>query len=208
MSRLTPIRLGLGALAATLLSAAPPAGPLHLATTLDNLQVAYNGESNAHAKYLAYAEKAQAEGYLRVAALFRAAARSEKIHAANHAEVIREMGGTPKAEVKTPAIGSTRDNLQEALKGETYERDRMYPDFLSKARRDGQARAVRTLNLARNAEIEHAKLYQQALNELDTWKTAGATFYVCPVCGWTSTTLPAEHCPSSFTPKDRFLTIG
>lgn len=196
------------ALAGVMLPAAPPTGALQAKSTLENLQAAYDGESNAHAKYLAYAEQAKAEGYHKVAVLFTAAARAEGIHAANHAEVIRQMGGEPQADVKEAAVGSTRENLQDALKGESYERDKMYPGFLAKARRDGNGDAIKTLNLARNAEIEHAKLYQEALNNLEGWKAAGATFYVCPVCGWTASTLPAEKCPSSFTPKSRFLTIS
>ena len=201
-------RLYVWALAAVVLPAAPPTATLQVKSTLENLQAAYNGESNAHAKYLAYAEQAKAEGYHKVATLFTAAARAEGIHAANHAEVIRQMGGEPQADVKEAEVGTTRENLQDALKGESYERDKMYPGFLAKARKDGNADAIQTLNLARNAEIEHAKLYQEALNDLEGWKAAGATFYVCPVCGWTSSSLPAERCPSSFTPKSRFLTIS
>jgi rubrerythrin len=185
----------------------PAATPTPAKDTLSNLQTAYNGESNARATYLAYAEAAKAEGYLKAAALFNAAARAEEIHASNHAVVIRKMGGIPKADVKTPKVGSTLENLQGALKGESYERDSMYPAFLNQARKDGNVDAIQTLNLARNAEIEHAKLYQQALDNLAGWKAAGSTFYVCPVCGWTSTSLPAERCPSSFTPKSRFTSF-
>lgn len=196
------------AILATASSLLPAAGPTAVKSTLENLQAAYNGESNAHATYLAYSEKAKAEGYQKVASLFAAAARAEEIHASNHAKVIRTMGGDPKADVKKPQVASTRENLQAGLKGETYERDTMYPGFLAKARKDGNGEAIQTLNLARNAEIEHAKLYKQALDEFEGWKGSTASFYVCPVCGWTSMTLPAERCPSSFTPKSRFLTIS
>ncbi len=196
------------AILATVTSALPAAAPTTAKSTLENLQTAYNGESNARATYLAYSEKAKAEGHQKVASLFAAAARSEEIHAANHAKVIRSMGAEPKAEVKKPQVASSKENLQAALKGESYERDTMYPDFLARARKDGNGDAIQTLNLARTAEIEHAKLYKQALAELDIWKGATASFYVCPVCGWTSMTMPAERCPSSFTPKSRFLIVA
>lgn len=196
-------RLGAYALATVLLPAAAPSSASK--ATLANLQTAFNGESNARASYLAFAEKAKAEGFHKVASLFTAAARAEEIHAANHAEVIRKMGGTPQADVKAPKVGSSHENLQAALKGESYERDSMYPSFIAQAKKDGNVDAIQTMNLARNAEIEHAKLYQQALENLDGWKSVGSTFYVCPVCGWTSISLPAERCPSSFTPKNRFL---
>ncbi|MBL0210326.1 MAG: rubrerythrin family protein [Holophagaceae bacterium] len=196
------------AILASVPSTLPAAAPTTAKSTLENLQTAFNGESNAHATYLAYSEKAKTEGYKKVASLFAAAARAEEIHAANHAKIIRSMGAEPKADVKKPQVASSRENLQAALKGESYERDTMYPDFLAKARKDGNADAIQTLNLAKNAEIEHAKLYKQALAEFEGWKGASAGFYVCPVCGWTSMTLPAERCPSSFTPKSRFQTIA
>ncbi len=190
------------------LLAVEPTAPAQPKSTLENLQAAFNGESNARATYLAYAEKAKAEGYGKVANLFLAAARAEEIHAGNHKAVIQKMGGTATADLKAPKVGSTQENLQSALKGESYERDTMYPEFLAKAKKDGNAEAVQTLNLARNAEIEHARLYRQAIDNLPAWKGHGATFYVCPVCGWTSSSLPAERCPSSFTPKARFLSFA
>ncbi len=179
-------------------------GTARAASTLENLQAAYNGESNAAARYKAFAAKADADGYAGAARLFRAAARAETIHAASHAKVIQALGGKPRADIAATAVKTTRENLQAALAGETYEKDTMYPDFLARARKDGNADAVRTLNLARNAEIEHAKLYQAALDNLDGQKAAGAPFYVCGVCGYTTRTLPADKCPSSFSAKEKF----
>jgi rubrerythrin len=176
--------------------------------TLTNLQAAFDGESNAHARYLAFAKKADEEGYGQVASLFRAAARAEAIHAGNHAEVIRKLGGEPKAEIKSPEIKSTKENVEAAFKGECYERDTMYPDFIKKAREDGQTDAVRTMNLARNAEIEHAKLYAQALAAIDSWKAGTKEFYVCPVCGFTILKIDFQKCPSCFTAKERFEKVS
>src|SRR5690348_4328328 len=105
-------------------------------TTLQNLQTAYNGESNAHARYLAFAKQADQDGYAQAAALFRAAARAEEIHAANHAVVIKKMGATPAAKIETALVKTTKENLEAAVKGETYERDVMYPAFLKQARAD------------------------------------------------------------------------
>jgi rubrerythrin len=175
--------------------------------TLKNLQVAFNGESNARARYLAFAEKADADGYGKVASLFRAAARAEEIHAYNHAQVIGKLGGAPTADIKLPEVGDTAANLEAALQGEMYERDTMYPDFLKQARQDGSTDAIRTFRLALNAEAEHAKLYGGALMDLKNWKGVNATFYVCPVCGFTTNNLNFERCPSSYTPRERFLEI-
>jgi len=176
-------------------------------TVLDNLMTAYNGESNAHARYAAFAKKADDEGYGQVASLFRATARSEEIHANNHAEVIKELGGTSKASIKLPPIASTKENLGAALEGETYERDTMYPDFIKLAKDEGNKKAVRTFNFALQAETEHAKLYKDALDNLDKWKGAKRDFYVCPVCGYTVEKLTFEKCPACSTPKDKYEKI-
>jgi len=177
--------------------------------SLANLQAAYNGESNAHARYLAFAAKADEEGYGAVASLFRAAAQAEKVHAANHAKVIEKMGGTPTADVKEPEVKSTRENLQAAIAGESYERDTMYPEFLAQARREGNRDALQTFNYAKTAEAEHARLYQKALDSLDSLTgSEAATYYVCSVCGYTTTNLDFTKCPSCFEPKDNYRQVS
>jgi len=175
--------------------------------TLNNLQAAYNGESNAHARYLAFAKTADQEGYAGVASLFRAAARAEEIHAGNHAAVIRKMGATPKANIETPKVASTRENLQAAIKGETYERDEMYPAFLAQARQEANTDAIQTFNYAKTAETEHAKLYTLALNNMENMRSR-TNYFVCPVCGYTTAKLNFKYCPSSFTPASRYEKIN
>lgn len=173
------------------------------AKTLDNLMAAFNGESNANAKYLEFAKKAEQEGYAGAASLFRAAAKAESTHAATHAAVITKMGGTPKAEIKLPEIKATADNLKAALEGESYERDKMYPEFIAEAKASANKDALRAFNFAIAAEGEHAKLYAEAGGNLQMWKTA-KTFYVCPVCGKTVLTPVADKCPVCFTPGEKF----
>jgi rubrerythrin len=179
------------------------------ANTLDNLQAAYNGESNAHAKYLVYAKQADKEGYAEVASLFRAAARAEEIHASNHAAIIKKLSATPTAKIETPAPKTTKDNLEDAIKGETYERDKMYPEFIKQARADRNTDAIESFNLAKTAEAEHAKLYTQALNSLDKLKGKTAkTYFVCPKCGFTTPNMDFAKCPSCFTPKEKFEKVA
>jgi rubrerythrin len=179
------------------------------AATLANLQTAFNGESNAHARYLAFSKKADAEGYGEVASLFRAAARAEEIHANNHAAVIKKLGGKPEAKIETPAVKTTKENLEAAIKGETYERDSMYPEFLKQARQIRNTDAIQTFNYAKTAEAEHAKLYTAALNNLEKSKgTKAKNYYVCGVCGYTVEKVTFTKCPSSFTPVDKYETIG
>jgi rubrerythrin len=210
MSRIQKIALAASKFSfAAALALALATGAEASATTLENLQVAFNGESNANARYLAFAKQAQSEGYGEVASLFRAAARAEKIHATNHAAVIEELGALPKAQIEAPAVKSTRENLEAAVKGETYERDTMYPDFLKQARADRNSHAVRTFNLAKTAEAEHARLYEAALASLDQLKgTKEVDYYVCPVCGFTAREAKFARCPSCFTPREAFEKVA
>lgn len=192
-------------LAAALIASAATPTP---SKTLDNLQAAFNGESNAHARYLEFAKKADAEGYGPVASLFRAAARAEEIHAANHAVVIKKLGGTPQAKIETPVVKDTKENLEAAIKGETYEKDTMYPEFLQEARTVTNRDAVQTFNYAKTAETEHAKLYADALNNLAKMKGKGQGYYVCTVCGFTTTKVDFSKCPSCFNPREKYVQVS
>jgi rubrerythrin len=177
-------------------------------STLENLQAAFDGESNAHAKYLAYSKKAEEEGYLKVAALFRAAAYAEEIHLNNHAKVIKSMGASPKAEIKLPDIKSTEQNIADAIKGETYEQTIMYPGFIQQAEKEQNADAIETFTYAMAAEAEHAKLYQKALKNINDWKVADAGFAVCPLCGYTVEGKPTfATCPVCGTPANDYKLI-
>jgi rubrerythrin len=173
--------------------------------TLENLQKAYNGESNAHVMYLAFAKKADEEGYYKVANLFRAAAQAEAIHRDNHAKVIEAMGAIPKNNITNPEVKSTADNLttsvggnlSTAITGESYERDTMYPEFIEEAQAEGNEEAVQTFNYALVAEAQHAELYNEAKNNLESWRTKTNPFYVCKVSGETSMDKKAmAQCPA------------
>ena len=176
-------------------------------TTLDNLQAAFNGESNAKARYEAFAAKADAEGYKSVAKLFRATSKSEGIHAAKHAEMIKKAGAEPKAIIEKADVKSTKDNLEASIKGETYEKESMYPSFIKQAEVDKNSGAVMTFKGAMAAEVEHAKLYSQALKELDSWKDASKEFLVCQICGFTSMDKNLKQCPVCSAPRSKFDVI-
>jgi rubrerythrin len=176
--------------------------------TLDNLQTAFNGESNANARYLAFAKQADKEGYKQAASLFRAAARAEEIHAQNHAVVIKKLGGSPQAKIDTPDVKTTGDNLIVAIKGEVYERDVMYPDFIKQARSERDTAAIETFNFALTAEADHAKLYTNAKENLASMKSAGVKYYVCTVCGFTTAKMDFEKCPACFNPKEKYVAVS
>lgn len=147
----------------------------------DNLKEAFAGESQANRKYLAFAAKADQEGFPQAARLFRAAAEAETVHAHAH---LRALKG----------IKSTKENLQEAVAGETHEFKSMYPGMIETARAEGNKEAERTFHFANEVEKIHAGLYQQMLDHLDNAKEA-YSYYVCPVCGYTVEREAPETCP-------------
>lgn len=182
-------------------------------TTIQNLLVAYEGESNAHAKYVAFAVKADQDGFLGAASLFRAAARAEQIHATNHARVIKQLGGEAKCKIHPVEVKTTLENLKAALSGEQHEIDVMYPEFLAEATPHGNTLVIRTLTGALEAEKTHARLYGEAIalvqaGKLDSWISLAREFYVCPVCGYTSETEEEhERCPVCNCPWEKFEII-
>jgi rubrerythrin len=177
--------------------------------TMKNLNAALNGERNAHTKYLAFAQRADEEGYGAVASLFRAAATAEEIHGNNHERAIRKLGGTPDVKPETPTVQSTTENLQAAISGESHERKTMYPEFIHQARQDRNVPAIVTFEQAMRTEEEHAKFFEEALRDLDKLKGSGPrTYYVCTVCGYTTTDLNFEKCLNCFKPKDRYKAVG
>ncbi len=139
--------------------------------TLKNLKEAFAGESQANRKYLAFAARAERDGFLQLAKLFRAAAEAETVHAHSH---LRAMEG----------IKSTQENLIEAIAGETHEFKSMYPQMIAEAEAEGSAQALRSFRFANEVEKVHAGLYQRALETLGEG-IEPFDYFVCPVCGHT-----------------------
>jgi rubrerythrin len=191
---------------AALAAAVTPAQATVSPQTLHNLNVAFQGESNAAHRYEAFAEKADAEGYAYAARLFRAAAKAESIHRQSHRQAILDLGGrVNNFQLDEVNVGTTAENLQAAIKGESYERDTMYPEFLKLAKAERTKEAVRTLLYAQKAEAEHAKLYQEALDNLGN--NTDRKLYVCQVCGYTTTQLPDRNCPSCREPVSNYQEV-
>ena len=151
-------------------------------TTTENLHEAFAGESQAYQKYAAFAEKAEREGFANVARLFRTTAEAERVHAAGHLKALDK-------------VNSTIDNLKEAIGGETYEFEQMYPPMLAQAEAEGH-KAKRMFGYAVDAEAVHARLYALALAAVQRGEDLAETeFYLCPVCGHIELGSPPETCP-------------
>ena len=178
--------------------------------TIENVKAAIKGETTASAKYAAYAAKAKEEGFIQIAKLFEAASKSESIHAANHTKVLTDMG--EKMDEVKPAfdVKSTKENLEDAIKGETYETTTMYPDFIKVADEEKADNASLSFSYAFQTEKKHLAFYQNALKALDAkdFSTLAAEYYVCPKCGNTYDNLKvAEFCEICGTAKDKFIVI-
>ena len=118
------------------------------------------------------------------------------------------MGREAKADISAALVGTTAENLAVAIKGESYERDVMYPEFIKRAQGEGNKAAIATFEYALAAEAEHARLYQDALDNLDKWRGGKRDFYVCEVCGYTTSTPVAERCPPCRARKERFKVVN
>lgn len=162
-------------------------------SSMDNLKNAFAGESQANRKYLAFAKKAEEEGFKQVAKLFRAAAEAETVHAHAH---LRVMGG----------VKSTKENIQEAVGGETFEFTKMYPQMIEEARKEGNKQAQQSFEFANKVEKIHAELYQKALNSLG--KNETVDYYVCQVCGNTVENAAPDKCPICGASKSMFIKIS
>ncbi len=164
-----------------------------MSKSVDDLKAAFAGESQANRKYLAFAKKADEEGHIQAAKLFRAAAEAETVHAHNH---LRAMDG----------VGSTLENLKEAVGGETYEYESMYPPMVKDAEAEDNKRAVRSFNFALEVEKIHAALYKEAIDNINK-KEEVYDYFVCPVCGFTAPKYAPDKCPICGAPAARFLKI-
>jgi rubrerythrin len=166
----------------------------YMKTSIANLKEAFAGESQASQKYLAFARKAEREGFKNIATLFRTAAEAERIHAEGH---LGAMDG----------IGSTADNLATAVEGETYEFTQMYPPMLKQAELEGH-KAKRMFDYAAKAEAVHAQLYQMALEAVNKGQDLPeAKIYLCPVCGHIEFGTPPESCPICKTKGASYIQV-
>lgn len=162
-------------------------------STTDNLKNAFAGESQANRRYLAFAKKAEEEGYNQIAKLFRAAAEAETVHALNH---MRVLWGTH----------STKDNLKEAITGETHEFTRMYPQMIEEAKKEGNQEALQSFESANKVEKTHSELFEKALNNLG--KNEIVDYYVCQRCGDTVEGAAPDTCSVCGTSKNMFTKIS
>lgn len=163
--------------------------------TKENLKSAFAGESQAYQKYRAFAKRAEKDGFLNIAKLFRTTAEAERIHAEGHLGAL-------------DGVGSTLANLQAAIDGETYEFREMYPPMLAQAQSEG-SKAKRMFAFALSAEEVHAEIYKLAMEAVKRGKDlSAAEVYLCPVCGHVELGQPPEACPICKVKGDKYVIVG
>ncbi len=164
-------------------------------TTEENLKNAFSGESQASIRYRVFAEIAKEKGLKNLARVFEAFSYSEFIHAKNHLKNIR--GG----ELDDPIAA-----LDEAIKGETYEVEEMYPKFYEEAIAEKKKKAATSFRWAMEAEKEHAEIYRQlrVLVESGRDKAFDQKIYVCPTCGYIFVGEAPEVCPLCSVSRETF----
>jgi rubrerythrin len=164
-------------------------------STTENLEAAFAGESQANRRYLAFAKKAESDGFPQVARLFRAAAEAETVHAHAHLRVL-------------DGIQSTEENLRVAIAGEGHEFQEMYPQFLAAAKAEDDKRAQMSFKHALAVEKTHHDLYTEALQAVRSGQDLPeASIYVCPICGHTVSGEAPDKCPVCNAPKERFFAV-
>lgn len=163
--------------------------------SVEDLKAAFAGESQANRRYATFAKKADDEGFKQVAKLFRAASEAEAVHAYNHMR-------------RTGELKSTAENVAAAISGETYEFEKMYPEFLATAKQEKDERATWSFDVARQVEQIHAGLYSKAAEALKNKQDlASIDYYVCNVCGNTVEGEAPNTCPICGAPKKAFIKI-
>jgi rubrerythrin len=181
-----------------------------VAKNFENMQAAFKGETTASAKYAEYSKKAETEGYHEIAMLFKAASTSEKIHANNHKAVLEDAGKQVPLIKPEFSVNSTKENLKDAIAGESYEISTMYPEFITNANYAGNQLSLISLNYAYKTEQKHKPLYEKALAALEnnTVKSLATDYFVCPTCGNTYDNAAPKRCGISMTSGEKFIKIS
>ncbi|MDP2279379.1 MAG: rubrerythrin family protein, partial [Nitrospirota bacterium] len=96
-------------------------------------------------------------------------------------------------------------NLEEAINGESYEFQKMYPQMIEDAGAEGIKGALRSFNFANEVEKIHAELYKKALENIG--KNLVVDYYVCQVCGNTVENEPPDECPICKAKKQAFKKV-
>lgn len=177
------------------------------AMTQANLRSAFGGESQARTRYNIWGDAATREGYPNVGRIFAATSDAEKIHATLHFKALKDVKGD--FDVTSGAgfgIGTTSENLQGAINGETHEFTQMYPAYIAVAELQGEKGAISAMRFAIEAEKIHAQVFAKAKESVDAGKDIELEkVYLCPACGFVTVSEEVEKCPICGLNKEKFI---
>lgn len=172
--------------------------------TKTNLHNAFAGESQAHMRYKVYSEIAEDEGYLNVARLFRAISFAEKVHASNHLERMPKKEGNFSGS-NPYGLGTTSENLQAGIDGESFEVEEMYPVYKEIANFQDETSAEKSFEWALEAEKIHVEMYRRAKVSVDEGNDAEiGKLQICTICGHTREGEAPEECPICGAEREKF----
>lgn len=148
--------------------------------TEENLYAAFAGEAKACLRLLGFAQKAEEEGYLQMAKLFRAISAAERVHALKHLKQLK-------------VIQSTEENLKSSFERETSVSENIYPEFVRQAEQDQNRPAAVGFRHAMDAESFHGKLYKNAIDHM--LEERATTYHICGICGYVADGKLPDECP-------------
>ena len=171
--------------------------------TVKRLMYAVAGEIEANAKYRAFADVAEKEGRKGIAAIFRVIAEAELQHADHEFAIAQSLSKVTRPKADKVTVGTTKENLQAAIKGETEEYTKMYPECINIAEKEHMVDARLIFILAKLAEAVHAGIYADLLRNIDKFdKDTYAQVYRCPECGNIILKVRPKYCPICAEPGE------
>jgi rubrerythrin len=184
--------------------------------TLENLMKAFIGESQARNRYTIYAKTAAKEGYPKISEVFLTTAEQEREHAKWLFRMVSDIKKKLNEDIKEVTVetggptvlGTTIENLKDAIHGENYEHTQMYPEFAKVADEEGLPEIAERLRAIANAETHHEERYSKLLKELENntlFKKSQEEKWICMKCGYEHKgNTPPEECPSCSHPTQYY----
>ena len=171
--------------------------------TMENLQTAYAKSIKHQTMYTLFTKQAEKEHLTLAANLYHAVARSEEIHASNHAELMRKYGIVPKApQLDSIPVGTTLQTLKMALSSEQIEVESMYPNLIRTAELEKLPDAAEQFEKTKAADARQVELMQEALDK--NIKIQKVPYFVCLGCGYILTSEKTDECPNCHAKKEKF----
>jgi len=176
--------------------------------TEQNLLKAFAGESQAKNRYEFFSEKAKAEGYEQIAAIFEKTALQEQSHAKQFFKFLEGGAVEIRTVFETGIAEQTIENLRTAVSGENNEWSDMYPRFSEIAREEGFPAIAALFRMIAKVEVEHEKRFRKLLQRIEdgtVFHREKSIRWECRKCGYIHEgEQPPQICPACQHPTSYF----